>query len=363
MANIPLVDLEAQYATIRDEINAAIQATLDETDFVMGPRIEAFEREFAEYCGVAHGIAASSGTTALHLALTGCGIAPGDEVITVSHTFIATAEAIVHCGATPVFVDVDPDACTIDPALIEEAITARTRAIIPVHLYGRCADMDPILRIAKKHNLNVIEDAAQAHGAHYKGRRAGSMGDFGCFSFYPGKNLGAYGDAGMVTTSDAKAAGYLSQMANHGRQTKYTHEYIGYNYRMDGIQAAILSVKLKHLEAWTEARRQVARHYDEALKDLPIQLPAPDSGHVYHLYVIQCDKRDQLAEALKREGISTGVHYPVPLHKQPCFSSYPRIELPVTEALADRILSLPMYAELTEADQERVVEAVRRFYQ
>ena len=366
MTSIPLVDLQAQYAAIRDEIDAAMRAVVEQTDFIMGKRVAGFEQAFAQYCGAAHGIAVSSGTTALHLALIGCGVEAGDEVITVSHTFIATAEAICHCGATPVFVDVDPHSYTLDVAQLEEAITERTKAIIPVHIYGRCAEMDPILRVAKRHNLKVVEDAAQAHGAQYKSHRAGSMGDFACFSFYPGKNLGAYGDAGMITTNDAQAAHYLSLMANHGRESKYTHEYLGYNYRMDALQAAILSVKLKHLDEWTAARQRLARRYREELRDLPMEFQDAGDGHVYHLFVIQCDRRDELAAALKQEQISTGVHYPIPLHLQPCFKHLPQAaegQLPVTEQLAQRILSLPLYPELTDEQQDRVIKAIGRFFE
>jgi dTDP-4-amino-4,6-dideoxygalactose transaminase len=362
---IPLVDLKAQSAAIRREIDAAIRGTLDQTAFIMGERVRSFEAEFAEFCGTRFGIAASSGTTALHLALVGCGVGRDDEVITVAHTFIATAEAICHCGATPVFVDVDPEDYCIDPALIEAAITARTKAIIPVHLYGHCADMEAVLAVANRHGLKVIEDAAQAHGAPCNGNRAGNMGDCGCFSFYPGKNLGAYGDGGMVTTNDEDSARFLRMLANHGRETKYEHDIIGYNYRMDALQAAILSVKLKHLDESTRARQRLAQRYNELMRDLPIQLPVERRGHVYHLFVIQCDDRDDLAKALRAEGISTGLHYPLPLHVQPCFRDLPTAgegRLPITEKAAKRIISLPLFPELTDEQQDRVVAAVRNFF-
>lgn len=362
MADIPLVDLKAQYAAIRGEINAAIQETLDQAAFIMGERVAAFEREFAGYCGARFGVAASSGTTALHLALAGCGIGAGDEVITVSHTFVATAEAICHCGATPVFADVDPKTWTLDPAALEAAITDRTRAVIPVHLYGRCAAMEPIVEIARRHGLAVIEDAAQAHGAQYGDQRAGALGDFGCFSFYPGKNLGAYGDAGMVTTSDEAAAERLGRLANHGRETKYRHDILGFNYRMDALQAAILRVKLRHLDAWTQARRRLAQRYAQGLRDLPLAMQEPSPGHAYHLFVIACEGRDSLAAALKAAGIASGIHYPIPLHLQPCFAHLAQAGegcLPVTERLAGRIVSLPLYPEMTSAQQDRVIEVVR----
>ncbi len=359
---IPLVDLHAQYDSIRHKINEAIALTLEQSAFIMGERVAAFEHAFAEYCGVAHAVAASSGTTALHLALMASGVGAGDEVITVSHTFIATAEAICHCSATPVFVDIDPVTYTLDPSQIEPVITPRTKAIIPVHIYGQCADMDAILAIARRHELKVIEDAAQSHGAEDHERRAGSMGDFGCFSFYPGKNLGACGDAGMITTDDGAAAKLMAKLANHGRETKYTHDFVGYNYRMDALQAAILLAKLKHLEDWTAARIHLALRYEEHLRDLPLAFQARRGRHNYHLFVIQCEERDALAAALKSAGIATGIHYPVPLHRQPCFRQMSAQSLPVTEALAARILSLPLYPEMTDEQQDRVIAEIRRFY-
>lgn len=365
MNDIPLVDLKAQYRAIKPEIDKAIQETIDSAEFIMGERIRRFEEEFAEYCGAKFAVACSSGTTALHLALLCCGVRPGDEVITVSHTFIATAEAICHCGAVPVFVDIDPETYNIDVNLIEQAITPRTKAIIPVHLYGQPADMDPIIEIAQRYGLKVIEDAAQAVGAEYKGRRVGTIGDFGCFSFFPAKNLGAYGDAGMVITNNESDACRLRMLVNHGRETKYEHKIIGYNYRMDAIQASILSVKLRHLEEWTTTRRRLAQRYNELFKGLPVQTPVEKFHHVYHLYVIQCDERDELQKALKDEGIATGIHYPIPLHLQPCFQdlrSAREGRFPVTEKIVSRILSLPIFPELTETQQGRIVESIRKFY-
>ncbi|MBN1901539.1 DegT/DnrJ/EryC1/StrS family aminotransferase [Candidatus Sumerlaeota bacterium] len=365
MKQIPLVDLKAQYHAIREEIDEAIQNILENSQFIMGEPVKRFEEEFAAFCGVKYAIATSSGTTAIHLALIASGIGAGNEVIVPSHTFIATAEPICHCGAVPVFVDVDPDTYNMDANLLEAAITPRTRAIIPVHLYGQCAEMDIILEIARKHKLTVIEDCAQAHGAKYKSFPAGTLGDFACFSFFPGKNLGAYGDAGMVVTNNEEHATRLRLLTNHGRKLKYEHEIIGYNYRMDALQAAILSVKLKRLATWTEARRRIARTYNYLLENLPIVTPYEEYWHAYHLYVIQCEERDNLAKRLKENGIATGIHYPVPLHQQPCFQHLPGIKdyrLPVTEKLASRILSLPIYPELTNDDQNYIAESIRRFF-
>ena len=365
MTSIPFVDLKAQYLSIKSEIDAAIQNVLDTSNFIMGENVKKFEQEFAAWSGAPFAIGCSSCTTAIHLALLGCKIEPGDEVITVSHTFIATAEAICHCGATPVFVDVDPETYNISPEQIEAAITPRTKAIIPVHLYGQCADMEPILELAEKHGLRVIEDFAQAHGAEYQGRRAGTMGDFGCFSFFPGKNLGAYGDAGAVITKNESDARLLRLLVNHGRESKYEHEIIGYNYRMDALQAAILRVKLRRLDSWIAARRRIARRYGELLKGLPIQTPIERHKHVYHLYVIQCDDREGAAAALKKQGIATGVHYPLPLHLQPCFKGMKGStsgNFPVTENLARRVLSLPIFPELTESQQDYIATVLRNYF-
>jgi dTDP-4-amino-4,6-dideoxygalactose transaminase len=361
---IPFVDLGAQYRAIHAEIDPAVQTTIEETAFIGGGRVKALEDAFAAYCGAAFGVGCSSGTAALHLALESAGIGRGDEVILPVHTFIATAEAVLHAGATPVFVDIEPRTYCLDPALIEDAITERTKAIIPVHLYGQMADMDPILEIAGRRNLLVIEDAAQAHGAYLGKRRAGSMGTFGCFSFYPGKNLGAYGDAGAVVTSDEGHRDRMERLANHGRETKYTHGMVGYNYRLDGIQAAVLSVKLKHLDDWNESRRRVAHRYNELLEGTNVEAPVEERGHVYHLYVIQCDDPVGMGKALDEDGISTGIHYPVPLHLQPCLADIPGAEkgrFPVAERIAGRILSLPMFPEMSEEQITRVAEGVKRF--
>jgi dTDP-4-amino-4,6-dideoxygalactose transaminase len=363
-ARVPFVDLQSQYRAIRAEIDPVIQQTIEESAFVMGGRVRDLEDAFATYCGATYGVGCSSGTSALHLAMASAGIGPGDEVILPSHTFIATAEAVLHAGATPIFTDVDPETYCIEAQQIEEVITDRTKAVIPVHLYGQVADMDPILGLAKQRDLLVVEDAAQSHGAKHGDRRAGGMGDFGCFSFYPGKNLGAYGDAGIVITHHENHMERMRLLVNHGRQTKHSHSVVGFNYRLDGIQAAILSVKLRHLDDWNRSRRRVAHRYNELLSGLDLKTPVERRGHVYHLYVIECDDRDGLAESLDAEGISTGVHYPLPLHLQPALSHLPGTgegRFPVTERLTKRILSLPVFPEMTEEQQDRVVAGIRSF--
>jgi dTDP-4-amino-4,6-dideoxygalactose transaminase len=358
---IPFLDLQAQYNTIRQEIGAAIAEVLESGQFVLGEEVTAFEREFAAYCGAAHGIAVNSGTSALHLALLAAGVGPGDEVITVPFTFVATAAAIHYCGARPVFVDIDPRSYTLDVNRLEEAITARTKAILPVHLYGQPADMDPILEIARDCGLAVIEDAAQAHGAEYKGRRAGSMGDLGCFSFYPGKNLGAYGEGGLVVTNHSEHARTLRMLRDWGQEQKYHHVLKGYNYRMDGIQGAILRVKLRRLEAWTEARRAHAAHYDRLLAASGVGPPQamPFSRHVYHIYAIRTSRREAMARALRQAGIQTGIHYPVPVHLQEAYANpaYGPGAFPHAERAAQQVLSLPLYPELSE-EQIQTVAAV-----
>lgn len=356
---IPLVDLARTHHVISAELEQAFRDCLADSDFIMGERVSRFESEFAEYCGTTGSVGCSSGTSALHLALVGCGVEPGDEVITVAHTFVATAEAIVHCGATPVFVDIDPVSCTMDPGAFEAAITPATRAVIPVHLYGQLADMDAICAIAAKHGIRVVEDAAQAHGARDRqGRRAGAIGDAGCFSFYPGKNLGSLGDAGAVTTSNPAMAARMRMLANHGRTGKYLHEVVGYNYRIDAMQAAFLSVKLPYLDAWFAERQALAAVYDDLLEGVDVQCPQALRGHVYHLYVIELDQREERMRFLQERGIATGIHYPVPLHQQPCFGEC-NVSLPVTEAACKRILSLPLFPGMTGHEQERVVNAVR----
>jgi dTDP-4-amino-4,6-dideoxygalactose transaminase len=361
---IPFLDLKAQYREIRPEIDVAIAQVLDGAQFVLGPEVAAFEERFASYCNVDHCVALNSGTSALHLALLAAGIGPGDEVITVSMTFVATTAAILYCGAKPVFVDVDPDTWTMDPKLIEAAITPRTKAILPVHLHGVMAQMDPIVEIARRHALVVIEDAAQSHGAEYKNRRAGSVGDAGCFSFYPGKNLGAYGEGGAVVSNNPELARRVALLRDWGQESKYNHVLPGYNYRMDGIQGAVLNVKMEYIEAWTEARRLVASHYDRLLAKSSYKRPTPQSNcrHVYHVYAIEVSDRDNVQKALHGAGIGTGIHYPVPVHLQKAYADlrYKPGDFPVTEALADRFLSLPIYAELRPEQVADVVLALEK---
>jgi dTDP-4-amino-4,6-dideoxygalactose transaminase len=360
---IPFVDLKAQHASIRTELNAAIEGVLDSCQFTLGSEVAAFEEEFAAYCQGAYGIGVNNGTSALHLALLAADIGSGDEVITVPFTFVATISAIVYSGATPVFVDIDPRTYTMDIAAIESAITAKTKAILPVHLYGQPADMDPIMEIARRHGLLVIEDAAQAHGAEYKGRRVGSIGDMGCFSFYPGKNLGACGEGGMVVTNRQEYARTIRMLRDWGAEKKYQHVLKGYNYRMEGIQGAVLRVKLRHLESWTEARRAAARRYDALLANSGVSTPhvAGYARHVYHVYAIRSAQRQQWQEALSAQGIQTGIHYPIPVHLLPAFSDLGRSvgEFPCSEQAAKEVLSLPMFAELTAEQSEVVSGAVR----
>lgn len=361
---IPFVDLKAQYASIKTELNAAIQGVLDSCQFTLGSEVAAFEKEFAAYCQSSHGVGVNTGTSALHLALLAAEIGPGDEVITIPFTFVATVSAIYYTGATPVFVDIDPRSFTIDVSAIEAAITERTKAILPVHLYGQTADMDPILAIARKHGLIVIEDAAQAHGAEYKGQRAGGLGDMGCFSFYPGKNLGACGEGGMVVTNNAEYARAIRMLRDWGAETKYHHVLKGYNFRLEGIQGAVLRVKLRHLEAWTEARRAAARHYDQLLAGSGVATPAAMeyARHVYHIYAVRTGQRKQWQDALSAQGIQTGIHYPFPVHLLPAFADlgYVRGQFPHSERAANEVLSLPMFAELTTEQREAVAHAVRK---
>lgn len=362
---IPSVDLKAQYAQIKPEISEAIQRVLDNTSFILGQEVDDFERAFADYVHAKGAVGVASGTSALALALLACGVGQGDEVITVAHTFTATAEAIFHVGARPVFVDIDPETYNMDPSKVEDAITPRTKAIMPVHLYGQPAEMDALLLIAKQHNLRLIEDAAQAHGAEYHARRCGSLGDLACFSFYPGKNLGAYGDAGGVTGNDEELLAKVRRLRDHGRTGKYVHEEIGWGERIDALQAAVLNVKLPHLEQWTEARRNHASAYTTRLAELDMITPhtAPGMRHVFHLYVIRTPRRDALASHLKANGVGTGIHYPIPLHRQPAYLKlgYDTTQLPVTEQAAEEILSLPMYPELTNEQIDHVVNVIKEF--
>ncbi|MGH9871145.1 MAG: DegT/DnrJ/EryC1/StrS family aminotransferase [Pyrinomonadaceae bacterium] len=362
---IPLVDLKAQYDSIKGEIDGAIAEVLATTQFILGPKVEAFEADFADYCQSRFAFGVNSGTSALHLALLAAGVGPGDEVITVSYTFVATVAGILYTWATPVFVDIDPLTCNIDPAKIEAAITPRTKVIMPVHLYGTCADMDPILDIARRHNLLVVEDAAQAVGAEYQGRRAGSIGDLACFSFYPGKNLGAYGEAGAVVTSNKKYVEIIKQLRDQGQSAKYLHERVGYNFRMEAIQGAVLGVKLKHLDDWTAARRRHAKAYSEALSDSGLRLlrePAACKS-VYHIFPLFTSQRDELREHLHANGISSGIHYPIPVHMQRGFSNlgFKEGDLPETEGACREVLSLPMYPELTTETVMQIAEVVNQF--
>ncbi|RUA15816.1 MAG: erythromycin biosynthesis sensory transduction protein eryC1 [Clostridia bacterium] len=364
--NIPLVDLKTQYQNIKPEVDAAIQRVIDNTAFIMGKEVAQFEQAFADYCGADYAVGVSSGTGALFLALLAHGIGPGDEVITTPFTFFATGEAISTAGATPVFVDIDPVTYNIDPTLIEAAITPRTKAIMPVHLYGQPADMDAINAIARQHGLVVIEDAAQAHGSRYDGKRAGVLGDSACFSFYPSKNLGCYGDGGAVVTNDPDVAEEVSKLRNHGRMTKYEHDELGYGHRLDGIQAAILGVKLPHLDDWNASRRDRAARYASLLADLPVTPPRhlPQTEPVYHCYTIRLSEaydRDAIVQRLKDHGVGVGVHYPIPLHLQPAyhFLGLGPGSFPISEAMSEHVLSLPIYAELTDAQQDYVVAILR----
>jgi dTDP-4-amino-4,6-dideoxygalactose transaminase len=361
---IPYLDLQAQYRAIKPDIDEAVLRVLDSAQFILGPEVAAFEQAFARYCGVDHAIGVNSGTSALHLALLALGIGKDDEVITVPFTFVATVSAIVYAGARPVFVDVEPQTLTMDPAQLERSITPRTRAIVPVHLYGQPADMDAIGRVASAAGIAVVEDAAQAHGATWNGRRAGGLSHVGCFSFYPGKNLGALGDAGAVVTDDSALAERVRSAGNHGRARNdpHRHEIRGRNERLDALQAACLSVKLERLDAWNAGRRRAARCYEAALAGLPVEPVRTAAGACssHHLAVIQTAHRDVLRRRMAAEGISTGVHYPVPCHRQPAFAAEHTPPLPVVERAADRILSLPMYPHLTDADVRRVADAIDR---
>jgi dTDP-4-amino-4,6-dideoxygalactose transaminase len=360
---IPLVDLQSQYRAIKPEIDAAVLQVLDSTQFILGPAVAAFEQEFAAFCQGKEAIGVNSGTSALHLALLATGVGPGDEVITVPFTFVATVSAIEYAGARPVFVDVEPDYWTMDPAQLEAAITPKTKAIIPVHLYGQPADMDPILAIARRHGLAVIEDACQAHGSEYHGRRCGSIGDINCFSFYPGKNLGAYGEGGAVVTDDAAAAAKIRLLRSWGEEVRYEHKYRGFNYRMDGVQGAVLGVKLKYLEAWTESRRQSAGLYDRLLAGSNVKTPVerPGTRHVYHLYVVRVSDRDAVRARLTEAGVQSGVHYPIPVHLQPAYADlgYGRGAFPVSEAVAAEVLSVPMFPDMTREQIETVAAVLR----
>lgn len=365
---VPFLNLKAQYESIRAEVAGPIQDVLDSCAYAGGPFVKQFDDAFAEYCGTDHAIGVNSGTTALWAALIGFGIGEGDEVITVPNTFIATAEAISFAGAKPVFVDVDEETYTLDPSKLEAAITSRTKAVIPVHLYGQIADMDPILEIARAHGLKVIEDAAQAHGAEYKGRRAGSIGDAGCFSFYPGKNLGAYGEGGAVTTNDPELANTIRVFRDHGQSEKYHHRMIGWNARMDGIQGAVLNVKLRHIDGWNEARARHAAAYNKGLAGVEgIVLPtkAGYSKHIYHIYPIRTQDRESFMTAMAKQGIGCAIHYPVPVHLQEAYAglNLPAGSFPVAEKCCSEVVSLPMFPELSGEQIQAVVTAVESYFE
>jgi dTDP-4-amino-4,6-dideoxygalactose transaminase len=359
---IPFLDLGAEYRELKSEIDATVAGVLASGQYVGGVEISALEEEFAAFCGVRRGVAVNSGTSALHLALLAAGIGPGDEVITVPFTFYATAAAIGYVGATPVYVDIDPATFTIDTAKIEAAVTARTRAILPVHLYGQCADMDPILDIARRRKLIVIEDAAQAHGAEYRGRRAGGIGDIGCFSFYPTKSLGAAGEGGMLTTNNPEYARTAALLRNWGEEQRYRPRLKGFNYRLPSIQAAILRVKLRRLEAWIAARRARAVEYDGLLERSGVTRPQamPDSRHAYCLYTIRTADRDALQRGLEAAGIQTAVHYPLPIHLMPAYADarYKTGDFPVAEACANTVLSLPLYPQMSSLQVEQVAARI-----
>jgi dTDP-4-amino-4,6-dideoxygalactose transaminase len=360
---IPFVDLKAQYRSIKPEIDAAVISVLESAQFVLGSAVQSFEKAFATYAGTAHAIGTSTGTSALHLALCAAGIGRGDEVITTPFTFVATVSAIDYTGAKPVFVDIDPETFLIDPSKIEAAITPRTKAILPVHLHGRPVNIAPLMELARRRGLVVIEDAAQAHGAEYGGKRVGSMGDMACFSFYPGKNLGAYGEGGAVTTDNADYAKKIRLLRDWGAEKKYHHDLKGFNYRLEGVQGAVLGVKMKYIEAWTDARRRVAARYDELLAASPYGLPQAigNARHVYHVYAIRHPKRNALQEYLESRGIGTGIHYPIPVHLQRSFAElgHKPGDFPHAEKVASEVLSIPMYPELTHEQQDQVVGALR----
>jgi len=362
MNKVAFVDLYQQHQAIEEELVEVFRRVLRKSSFILGPEVVAFEKEFAAYVGASDCIAVNNGTTALQLVLAGLGIGPGDEVITVANTFIATAEAISAVGARPVFVDVDPVSYTMDPQLVEAAITPNTKALLPVHLYGQAADVDALLEIARRHNLHLVEDACQAHGATYKGRKAGSLGVAGCFSFYPGKNLGCLGEGGAVVTSNPELAQRMRMLRDHGSVKKYEHSLPGYNYRLEGLQGGFLSIKLRYLDRWNARRREVAKLYHQLLSESSLGLPVEMGWgeHVYHLYVIQADDREALRNALNAAGVECGLHYPVPLHLQAAYADpgYEKGRFPVSEHLSSHILSLPMHPFITDEEVKRVASVL-----
>jgi len=363
---IPYLDLRAQIRPLRAELDAAIAKTIDNCSFCLGPDVAQFEKDFAQYCGAEHCVAFNSGTSALHVAMLLMGVGPGHEVITTPFTFVATSWAISYVGARPVYVDIDDTTFNLDPKLVEKAITPLTKLILPVHLYGQPFDIDPIKDICARHTLPLVEDAAQSAGAKYKGRKVGAFGELGCFSFYPGKNLGAFGEGGALATNNAASAARARSLREHGSTVRYHHDAVGFNYRMEGIQGAVLGVKLKHLEQWTEGRRRVAKRYAELLADTPLQLPreASFAESAWHLYVVRHPRRDELKAHLEANGIGCALHYPVPLHLQKCYANlgYGAGDFPVAEKAARECLSLPIYPEITEAQLDRVAGVVQAFF-
>ncbi len=363
--NVPFLDLKRQYIAIKKEIDEAVSSVLSNTRFILGPEVKGLEEKVAAYCGAKFGIGVASGTDALLLSVRACGVKPGDEVITSSFSFFATAGVISRLGAVPVFVDIDAETYNIDPDQIEKKIGPKTKAIMPVHLFGQCADMDPIMEVAKRHNLKVVEDAAQAVGTEYKGKKAGTLGDFGCFSFFPSKNLGGAGDGGMVVTNDPEMAEMIRILRVHGSKPKYYHPMIGYNSRLDTIQAAILGVKLKYLDDWSKKRRKHAEIYNSAFKDLDVITPKEESFnyHIYNQYTIAVKKRDELRKHLKEKEVGHDSYYPVPLHLQECyrFLGYKKDDLPVSENKAEEVVSIPIYPELTKEEQEYVISTITEF--
>ena len=359
---IPLVDLHAQYDSIRSEILAAVHAVFESSEFVLGRAVADFEATFAAWIGTQRALGVNSGTSALHLALLVAGVGPGDEVVTTPMTFIATAAAVDYCGATPVFVDVESDTLLLDPRSIEARISARTKVILPVHLHGLPADLDPMVEIATRRGLTLIEDAAQAHGAEYRGRKVGTIGHLGCFSFYPGKNLGAYGEGGAVTTDDPDHIRRISLLRDWGAERRYHHDIKAFNYRMDGVQGAVLGAKMPYIERWTQARRRLAARYDEHLTELGYRVPAApaDRRHVYHVYALRHGRRDELARFLNERGIATGIHYPIPVHLQKAFAElgHEPGDFPIAERAANELLSLPMFPEMTVAQQDHILAAL-----
>ena len=363
---VPYLDLRAQLKPLRAELDAAITRTLDNCSFCLGPDVAQFEKDFAAFCGAQHALGFNSGTSALHVAMLLLGVGPGDEVITTPYTFIATSWAISYCGAKPVYVDIDEATFNLNPALIEKAITPKTKAVLPVHLYGQPFDVDAVAAICKKHNLPFVEDAAQAHGAKYKGKSIGTFGAVSCFSFYPAKNLGACGEGGALVTNDAKLAARAKSLREHGSTVRYHHDEVGYNYRLEGIQGAVLGVKLKHLAHWTRERQRVANRYAELLKDTPLRLPTVTAGNesAWHLYTVRSPRRDELKKFLDDNKIGNAVHYPMPLHLQKVYANlgYKPGDFPVAEKASREVLSLPMFPELTDVQIQRVAEVVKEFF-